>query len=124
MKNLLVHYDSPKNLEELVDTALNYCSVFQDSTTISFAYIKEKLEDEKSLVAKLQELVESKKSNNPPIYSFIKKEGKPFIEVVNLAKEISADSIIIVAQSKRVFQCLMTISPITLLLRLLVQSLL
>ena len=79
MKNLLIHYDSARNMEELVDSALNYCSVFQDSTTITFAYIKEKLDDDKTLLAKLQEIIDTKKTAHGPTFTFIKKEGKPSI---------------------------------------------
>jgi nucleotide-binding universal stress UspA family protein len=101
MKTILVHYDSESSLTEVVDSALNLRSLF--NSPLTFAHITEKTRAD-DLEQQLKELLRQKGVTSSSEIKYIRKEGKQYVELVNIAKSINAGSIITRAEMKKGFK--------------------
>ena len=103
MKTILANYDSSGTLNEIIDSALNLGSLF--NTAITFAHIAEKPSGEAGqLQSRLQELLSQRSIPSRTTINYISKEGKPYVELVNIAKDIDAGSIITKVDIKKGFK--------------------
>jgi nucleotide-binding universal stress UspA family protein len=93
VKNILVHYDSQDMLPSVVDVAVVLSTMFNSSLT--FAHVGEKTNNYDEYKNTLESLLKQKNLPAETQIKFLKKEGKSYVEIVNIAKEINADSIII-----------------------------
>jgi len=92
IKNILVHCDNNDTMKNVLDVAFLLSSIYDSKVTI--ANISEK-KNEEAFKNKVEQALKDVDKPLPKNIDFMVKEGKSFKEIVSIANEIHADSIII-----------------------------